>query len=100
MSERGCFLFHNRLAQAAHRGVHDKPHDGYALVEGRRHGPLGQAGIGAAGQDAIDLVVAAVLGEQVVVHGEPLCDLAVLHVLLHEQLINGEPLGLVELDHR
>ena len=99
MTERGCFLFHNRLAQAAHRGVHDKPHDGHALVEGRRRGPLGQAGIGAAIQDTIDLIVAAVLREQVVIHGEPLCDLAVLHVLLHEQLINGEPLGLVELDH-
>ena len=100
MSERGCFLFHDGLAQAAHRGVHDKPHDGHALVEGRRRGPLGQAGIGAAVQDAIDLVVAAILREQVVIHGEPLCDLAVLDVLLHEQLIHGEPLGLVELDHR
>ena len=100
MSERGCFLCQTRLAQAAHRGGHAKPHDGHALVEGRRRGPLGQAGIGAAVQDTIDLIVAAVLREQVVVHGESLCDLAVLHILLHEQLINGEPLGLVELDHR
>ncbi len=78
-------LLHHGVHLAAH-GIQQKPHDRKPLVELRLGRPFDHIGRIGPCKDVVDTVVVAVLGEQVVIHGEPLCDLAVLHVLLHEQL--------------
>ena len=86
-------------AQFPDDGVQNQPQKGQALVKFGRLGPILDGLPGLPGQNAVHLVVAAVLVEEVIVDGEILGHRGVLQVLPHKLFIHGEAVGLIELDH-
>ena len=99
MRELHRALFHHGVAQPSAQGVRDQPHERHPFVERGLAGALDHALLGGAFQYALDLIVGAVLREQVVVYREALRDLGVLHVLPDQQLVHGDALLLVQLHH-
>ena len=90
---QGLVAFHHRVHALEH-SVQQKPHERHALVELRFGRARRDVAVGAAVEDARDLVVVAVLAEQLVVGEDLVGHLVVLQVLAHERGIGLEPLGL------